>query len=51
MSPDGNWLVAAGQDSDSLAAHKVDPVTGKLTPAGDISGVFAPVCVVFANPR
>ena len=50
ISPDGGWLVAAGQDSDSLASHKIDPATGKLTPAGKVDGVGAPVCVVFAGP-
>jgi 6-phosphogluconolactonase len=48
ISPDGGWLVAAGQDSNSLASHKIDPTTGKLTPAGKADGVGAPACVVFA---
>ncbi len=51
LSPDGGWLVAAGQDSNSLASHKIDPATGQLTPAGKADGVGAPVCVVFAAPR
>jgi len=51
LSPDGGWLVVAGQDSNSLASHKVDPTTGKLTPADKISGVGMPVSVVFAPPR
>lgn len=51
LSPDGNWLVAAGQNSDSLASHRIDPATGKLTPASEVTGVGAPVCVVFANPK
>jgi 6-phosphogluconolactonase len=51
ISPDGDWLVAAGQNSDSLASHKIDPATGKLTPAAQVDGVGAPVCVVFAEPR
>jgi len=51
LSPDGNWLVAAGQASDSLASHRIDPATGKLTPAAEVAGVGAPVCVVFANPK
>ena len=51
LSPDGGWLVAAGQDSNSLASHKVDPMTGKLTPASQVNGVGAPVCVVFAVPK
>jgi 6-phosphogluconolactonase len=51
ISPDGRWLVVAGQSSDSLASHKIDPETGKLTPAAQVSGVGAPVCVVFANAK
>ena len=51
ITPDGGWLVAAGQDSNSLASHKIDPATGQLTPAGKADGVGAPVCVVFAAPR
>ena len=51
ISPDGRWLIAAGQNSNSLAAHKLDPETGKLRPAGEVSGIGAPVCVVFVNAR
>jgi 6-phosphogluconolactonase len=51
ISPDGGWLVAAGQGDNSLASHKIDPATGKLTPAAQVTGVGAPVCVVFAVPR
>ena len=51
ISPDGGWLVAAGQNSNSLASHRIDPTTGKLTPASKVDGVGAPVCVVFAVPR
>ncbi len=51
LSPDGGWLVAAGQNDNSLASHKIDPATGKLTPAAQVSGVGSPVCVVFAVPR
>ena len=51
LSHDGAWLIAAGQDSNSLASHKVDPTTGKLTHAATVGGIGAPVCVVFAMPR
>ncbi|MEO6786037.1 MAG: lactonase family protein [Chthoniobacteraceae bacterium] len=51
ISPDGGWLVAAGQNSDSLASHKIDPATGRLTPVAQVSGVGAPVCVIFASAR
>ena len=51
LSPDGGWLIAAGQNSNTLASHKVDPTTGKLTPAAQVADIGAPVCVVFAVPR
>ena len=51
ISPDGGWLVAAGQNSNTLASHKVDSATGKLTPAAQVSDIGAPVCVVFAVPK
>ena len=51
LSPDGGWLIAAGQNSNSLASHKVDPATGKLTAAATVADIGAPVCVVFALPR
>ena len=51
LSSDGGWLVAAGQNSNSLASHKVDPTTGKLTHAATVADIGAPVCVVFAVPR
>jgi len=51
LSPDGNWLVAAGQSSNSLASHRIDPATGKLTRVGEVTGIGSPVCVVFANPK
>ncbi len=51
LSPDGGWLVAAGQNSNTLASHKIDPATGRLTPAATVAGIGAPVCVVFALPR
>jgi 6-phosphogluconolactonase len=51
LSPDGGWLVAAGQNDDSLASHRIDPATGRLTPAAQVTGVGSPICVVFAVPR
>ncbi len=47
LSPDGKWLVVGGQDSNNLASHKVDAVTGKLTFVGEVGGVGAPVSVQF----
>jgi 6-phosphogluconolactonase len=43
----GRWLVAANQNTDSLAVFTVDPGTGKLSPAGGLVAVPAPVDVLF----
>lgn len=51
ISPDGGWLVAAGQDSNSLASHKINPATGELMPAAKVEGVGAPVCVIFTGTK
>lgn len=51
LTPDGAWLVAGGQNSDSLAAHKVDPNTGKLTFASEAKGVGAPVSIEFVPKK
>lgn len=51
FSPDGAWLVAAGQDSDSLASHRVDQATGKLTLVSTITGIGAPVCIQFTTNK
>ncbi|MEK9772906.1 MAG: lactonase family protein [Opitutae bacterium] len=48
LSPDGNWLLAAGQDSHTLSAHRIDPKTGKLTfQRGAVAHVPNPICLLF----
>lgn len=49
LSPDGGWLIAAGQNSNDLALHKVDPASGKLTFQKVIGSVGAPVSVEFVK--
>lgn len=49
IDPTGRWLVAANQGSDTLAVFRIDERTGGLTPAGGLTAVGAPVCVVFAG--
>jgi 6-phosphogluconolactonase len=49
LSPDGKWLVAAGQKDNQVAAYRIDPTTGKLTPSGTPIEVGTPVSVLFAN--
>jgi 6-phosphogluconolactonase len=43
----GRWVIAANQGTDSLAVFSVDPASGKLSPAGDLVPVAAPVDVLF----
>jgi 6-phosphogluconolactonase len=47
IDPNGKFLLAANQESNNLVVFRIDPVTGRLTPTGDIVEVPAPVCVVF----
>lgn len=49
LSPDGQWLVAAHQDSESLTVFRVDAATGKLTRTPSTAKISMPVCVLFAN--
>lgn len=50
IDPTGQWLLAAGQDSDTLALFKIDGASGKLSPVGEPVAAGAPVCVAF-TPR
>jgi 6-phosphogluconolactonase len=51
LSPDGAWLLAAGADSNTVAVHKVNPMTGELTyQTKGVINVPAPICILFA-PR
>ncbi len=48
LDPTGGWLLAAGADSGTVAAHRIDPGTGKLTyHRGAITQVPAPICILF----
>ena len=49
LSPDGAWLVCANRDSNNLVSFRVDPATGRLTPAGRTAGIPLPTCVLFAE--
>lgn len=50
LSPDGGWLLAAGQDSHTVAVHKVDPQTGLLTyQTKGVIHVPAPICILFVG--
>ncbi len=50
LTPDASWLLAAGADSNTVAAHRVDPKTGKLLYLrGSIVNVPSPICILFAK--
>jgi 6-phosphogluconolactonase len=50
LTPDATWLLAAGADSNTVAAHRVDPKTGKLLYLrGSIVNVPSPICILFAK--
>ena len=50
LTPDGQWLLAAGADSNTVAVHRVDPKTGELTyQTRGVINVPAPICIVFAQ--
>ena len=47
LDPTGKWLLAAGQSSNSITVHRIDPETGKLTAIPGQADVGAPVCLLF----
>ena len=47
ISPDGECLLAANQDTGNIVVFHLNPGTGKLTPSGKEIAVAAPVCLVF----
>ncbi len=52
LDPTANWLLAAGADSGTVAAHRIDPKTGKLTyQRGVITQVPSPICILFPIAR
>ncbi len=51
LAPGAGWLLAAGQDSNTVAVHKVDPQTGRLTyQTKGVINVPAPICILFVQP-
>lgn len=48
LDPTNTWLLAAGADSNTVAAHRIDAKTGKLTyQRGSIINVPSPICILF----
>ncbi|MFE6051900.1 lactonase family protein [Kitasatospora sp. NPDC056446] len=50
LTPDGRLLFCANQRSDTLTAFHRDPVSGRLTPAGEPFPVTAPTSVLPVGP-
>jgi 6-phosphogluconolactonase len=47
FDPTSRWLVAANHDSDTVAVFRIDPDTGRLTPAGRPVIVHRPYGLAF----
>ena len=47
LSPDGHWLLCANSVTNNLALFRVDPGSGRLSPAGGEAAVGRPICVLF----
>lgn len=49
ITPTGDWLLAAGEHSDTVSVHRIDQATGKLTFQTDgLVNVPTPICIVFS---
>ena len=51
FDPTGNWLLAANQDSDSIAIFKVDKTTGMIKPEHLAENIKSPVCLEWLPVR
>ncbi len=47
LDPTGHWMIAAGQNSNSIAELSVNPATGHIAPTDVSAIVGSPVCVLF----
>lgn len=48
LDPTATWLLAAGADSNTISAHRIDPETGRLTyQRGAVINVPSPICILF----
>jgi 6-phosphogluconolactonase len=47
LDPTGNWLLAANQDSDSIAIFKVDKNNGMINPVHLVENIKSPVCLAW----
>lgn len=50
LTPDGDWLLAAGADSNTVTVHRVNPETGELTyQTKGVINVPWPICILFVK--
>jgi len=49
IDPSGRWLLAAGQDSHTLASFAVDAESGRLTYNRSVISTPTPICVLFGG--
>ena len=50
LTPGADWLLAAGADSNTIAAHRIDQTTGRLTyQRGSVINVPSPICILFVD--
>ena len=50
LTPNADWLLAAGADSNTIAAHRIDQVNGKLSyQRGSVINVPSPICILFLD--
>ncbi|MCC7337158.1 MAG: lactonase family protein [Pirellulaceae bacterium] len=47
LDPSGSWLLAAGQDSHTLASFQVNPQSGELVYNRSVIQTPAPICILF----
>ncbi len=49
LDPSGKWLLAAGQDSHTLASFVVEAQSGKLNYNRSIISTPSPICVLMVH--
>jgi 6-phosphogluconolactonase len=49
IDPTGRFLLAGGQESNTVTVFAIDPATGRLTFTGTSIDVPVPVCITFSR--
>jgi 6-phosphogluconolactonase len=49
LTADGCWLLVANQDTDNIVIFRVSPDGGQLELTSELTGIPAPVCLLFAE--